>query len=827
MSHHHNQEGSMCRDQECRNQNRPSIAYKRNITRDQTTKMSVHHDLRELQDRRRPANRRSLYCIFICLVAVAMCWMCNSIFAYNVASRSESEQRAVGILSRIDDFSKQKEREPRQFSQTLDIAPFASNRSIVLIHVGKAGGLTIRENLAHTCNFVGFGGSLKRQERKRQKCKDRLNRNGGLSLQTQSVFHGQDYNGTAVKESTTFVITLRNPIDRIVSAYRYSHPSNCIGNNETDSPEYNIRGCQLLKEGLLETRAGFKIFKQCFPDPAMEDFAQILMNPYKASRHMQTLPNREIRECHRIARGLLAGIAMDNIIPHMQYTYRHYFSNTILLYPEKEVFGIRTEHQFADMELVDKWVGGKGKAWNRDNPFTHGSQHFAPSPLSVEATNKLCCTLSSEIEVYLDIFDKAINLDLAAKREAEDRLRQQCGLSTDVSWREWQTLCEIGLSESIESSLENTTALPTYSFYPQQAEVAQNRSIVLVHVGKAGGMTLRNTLAFPCATGRLIGSSPLEEQQEICTNKYQLGQRLSLQTRSVFHVDDYDPVDMKKATTYLFTLRNPVERVISAYRFSHPDNCGYGNNTDDLMRGCTVIQYGHLDNPLDMAQCFPSAAMEDFAQSLIPPWRPTPSFQNLTQDKINDCRRYALAMVQRSSVEVAIPQMHFNYLYYYSGSVKKFPDKEVFAVRTEHEWEDIVTIDKWIGGTGKYPGQGGAHTHGSEHYRPSPLSEEAYHKLCCVLASEIKIYFHLYDLALNLDEAAKLESEDILREKCGIPASTSWTEWRNGCNQRLADVDSERSVAVLTAEEERTLDDRLAKEAELKFSTGDLDKGRY
>ena len=125
------------------------------------------------------------------------------------------------------------------------------------------------------------------------------------------------------------------------------------------------------------------------------------MNPYRASSHMQTLPNNEIRECHRIARGLLAGKSMDNIIPHMEFTYRHYVSNTILKFPEKEVFGIRTDHQFEDMEIVDKWFGGKANLWNRNNPFSHGSEHFAPSPLSAEATKKLCCTLWNEIEVYL------------------------------------------------------------------------------------------------------------------------------------------------------------------------------------------------------------------------------------------------------------------------------------------------------------------------------------------------------------------------------------------------------------------------------------------
>jgi hypothetical protein len=75
------------------------------------------------------------------------------------------------------------------------------------------------------------------------------------------------------------------------------------------------------------------------------------------------------------------------------------------------------------------------------------------STLSREAIWKLCCVLSREIEIYLSLFDVSDNLDGAAKREAEDRLRDQCGISPDKLWREWETTCEYFLAESTKPTI--------------------------------------------------------------------------------------------------------------------------------------------------------------------------------------------------------------------------------------------------------------------------------------------------------------------------------------------------------------------------------------
>mgnify|MGYP005841851269 CR=1 FL=1 len=161
---------------------------------------------------------------------------------------------------------------------------------------------------------------------------------------------------------------------------------------------------------------------------------------------------------------------------------------------------------------------------------------------------------------------------------------------------------------------------------------------------------------------------------------------------------------------------------------------------------------------------------------------------NLTVEEQWQCRKLARDMLQKkakemSGLSLAAPHLHYNYEYYASKSIWKYPDKEVFGIRTEHEWEDMVELDKRMGGTGNFSNEGKSISHGSEKYHPSPVSTEAYQKLCCVLEQEIEIYMDIMDRVDNLNEEQKQEGIEKLRVKCQV--DVSWAKWRNGCRKRL------------------------------------------
>lgn len=219
---------------------------------------------------------------------------------------------------------------------------------------------------------------------------------------------------------------------------------------------------------------------------------------------------------------------------------------------------------------------------------------------------------------------------------------------------------------------------------------------------------------------------------------------------------------------------------------SHPKNCQEKKWLDKIPEswGCVVKRkfmaegYGKK-----VGRCFPNPAMENFAQSVMAPWRPNEDFEGMTEEEQKECRKVARNLVTGQPNDSIMPHAHHNYRYYSKWTVWKYPQKEVFAIRTEHEWADMIALDKFIGGSGNYVQPGKSESHGSEKYAPSPLSEEAYQKLCCALESEIEIYLSLLDKALNLDAAAMKESEDKLKQKCGI--ETSWSSWRAKCKQDL------------------------------------------
>ena len=105
-----------------------------------------------------------------------------------------------------------------------------------------------------------------------------------------------------------------------------------------------------------------------------------------------------------------------------------------------------------------------------------------------------------------------------------------------------------------------------------------------------------------------------------------------------------------------------------------------------------------------------------------------------------------------------------------------------------HWWHGEIQFPRQarsIGGTGKFNFQGKLVSHGSESYLPSPLTTEAYQKLCCVLHQEIANYQELLQRVQNLNDTAKEDCMAKVRESCGIDPSESLEDWRVKCQARI------------------------------------------
>ena len=238
-----------------------------------------------------------------------------------------------------------------------------------------------------------------------------------------------------LEKPTSFVIVIQNPVDRVVSSYRASHPDNCQAfiKNTCNSPNHHM------------------LFTVCFPKAAMEDFAQASLPNYNVPHFskQQGLTVEQKCHCRALARKVIRGetsLSSHSVMPDMEFNYQYNAKNTYQKVPNTEVFAVRVEYQSDDVATLDKVMGGSG---NNGSPLLstiHAGQpdtsKLAPSPLSAEATKKLCCVLHEEIDLYLELFDRALNLAPRDKQEAEANLREQCGLHPGNGWDGWRRNCQ-------------------------------------------------------------------------------------------------------------------------------------------------------------------------------------------------------------------------------------------------------------------------------------------------------------------------------------------------------------------------------------------------
>jgi hypothetical protein len=127
------------------------------------------------------------------------------------------------------------------------------NQSIVFVHVGKCGGETIQWRVKLSCK-------LRRSRMLKEECleyfKDR-EKESFLSKATIGYLHCDKLRPReSLHNSTAFMVSIRNPVDRIVSWFQYMHPNNCVPNRPSGA-------CNLKKDN---NPWGVNFYQTCFPE---------------------------------------------------------------------------------------------------------------------------------------------------------------------------------------------------------------------------------------------------------------------------------------------------------------------------------------------------------------------------------------------------------------------------------------------------------------------------------------------------------------------------------------------------------------------------------
>ncbi|KAL3941951.1 MAG: hypothetical protein SGBAC_003779 [Bacillariaceae sp.] len=297
-------------------------------------------------------------------------------------------------------------------------------------------------------------------------------------------------------------------------------------------------------------------------------------------------------------------------------------------------------------------------------------------------------------------------------------------------------------------------------------------AMYFIHVGKAGGMTLRVHLPVPLAKNKkeLICWQRNESNASNClTARKNNDSVLSNHIRGHMHIGSsfFSPNEqeflMDHTDTFLFSIRNPIDRVISAFYY-HQNQ-----------------QKKKIKYPL--FECFHSIGelMDSLAKIGI-------TRTSNTKDSMNqsDCSQLARRVLQGNTTAGGA-HFAYNYEYYQEETISKKPNHLVAVIRAERLWQDAKDLDQMVGGSGILQGDGQRYTH----YYPttSEVQEEGtttttttaaakseiiimnntkgLSSLCCVLAREIAVYVRLLSLAVNLKPSEKQVSLQQVQEQCG------------------------------------------------------------
>jgi hypothetical protein len=340
---------------------------------------------------------------------------------------------------------------------------------------------------------------------------------------------------------------------------------------------------------------------------------------------------------------------------------------------------------------------------------------------------------------------------------------------------------------------------------------SHSKSILFVHVGKAGGETIKNILRAGCE------SRKNKRLRQTCLARVP-DTALSNAVQGYFHCFTVEPPKFSVAAdAYLFNLRHPVDRAVSWYHYVHPDNCKRGIS-DPSSPSCLAARQlvseasSSSSSPWVgnfFSECFSTlekwaTAASNSATTTTASVRTTAT--NNTSSTTSppppntsaapNCTKLALDAFAGGGMNYRViplaAHMIANLAHYAARTVKRFPHKPVYVVRTHALWNDLQQLDVFLGGTGNDFGNvtGSAVTHGSEHHRTTSLegnhlSYTATATMCCHLMPDMTVYRDLVLRAANLGKEIKQQELLYLTSRCGAP---SWLEFLNQCSSSPRNV---------------------------------------
>lgn len=185
---------------------------------------------------------------------------------------------------------------------------------------------------------------------------------------------------------------------------------------------------------------------------------------------------------------------------------------------------------------------------------------------------------------------------------------------------------DVVLNKAVLQGIEHNSPQMTLEY-----GMGRLQTILFVHVGKTAGETIQWRMKISC---KLRKSTLMKEE----CYEYFTGEESSLSKATIghLHCDKLRPSgSLANSTAFLFSLRNPIDRITSWFQYMHPENC-----VPNRPSGACNLKKDNNPWGINFYQtCFPN--VNDFVRSMVEPW---------IRNSIN-CSQFALETVQGKGPE--------------------------------------------------------------------------------------------------------------------------------------------------------------------------------
>ncbi|CAB9523335.1 unknown protein [Seminavis robusta] len=340
---------------------------------------------------------------------------------------------------------------------------------------------------------------------------------------------------------------------------------------------------------------------------------------------------------------------------------------------------------------------------------------------------------------------------------------------------------------SAKQLLNTTTG--SSMFYNYSLPADPRPSVHLMHVGKAGGTTLRD---YVIKWKNCSWPANIQRCREIFNGVEESA--ISNYTKGITHYGKTFGKQLSSKDILLFVVRAPIDRFISWWAYTVPIKCvdgGKCSRKDKVLE--KFIQTFYL-------KCFPS--LESFTQALNPSHN-TAKAQNTSDSLFSN---YTAAAAANATTDYSdcnqllqgafqtVGKSHYGHLtagyrYYYqeAGGPSSINNHTIVTIRTEFFWNDVVQFDLALGGHGDFHTvMGKKETHGSEAYwtkhnnsNKVMISSANMPYVCCALWPEMVVYRTLVEQAVNLLPQQRIQTYQKTWNQCHVQ---SWEALEQMCD---------------------------------------------